>query len=179
VSLPSSPLPIAIAPGGIPGRVSPPSIRPLNESTLFVSFEASAEANGATVEEYVIETSSQSSFTVKSQIRVQPNHQTQRITTRAHSLPWEGGSTFTLSLGDYHGDFTVAVGDGETTVRVQNGNSVLERSSGTASLSASVAKGVVAWNLEFALQTITHTMIDICPYAQRTMSWLRLISTRH
>ena len=141
VSLPTNSVPIAIAPGGIPGKVSPPSIRPLNESTLLVSFEASAEANGATVEEYVIETSSQSSFTVKSQIRVQPNHQTQRITTRAHTLPWEGDSTFTLSLGDYHGDFTVAVGDGKTTVRVQNGNNVLERSTGTTSLSASVAKG--------------------------------------
>lgn len=139
ISLPN--VHIAIAPGGIPGKVSPPSIRPLNESTLLVSFEASAEANGAMVEEYVIETSSQSSFTVKSQIRVQPNHQTQRITTRAHTLPWEGDSTFTLSLGDYHGDFTVAVGDGKTTIRVQNGNNVLERSTGTTSLSASVAKG--------------------------------------
>lgn len=40
-----------------PAKVT--SERPLNESTLLVSFEASAEANGATVEEYVIETSSQ------------------------------------------------------------------------------------------------------------------------
>ena len=141
VSLPKDSVPIAIAPGGVPGKISPPSIRPLNEANLLVSFEASAEANGAHVEEYIIDSSSHPNFSESTRIRVQPNHKYQRITTRAHSLPWEDYSTFTLSLGDYHGDFTVAVGEGTTTVRVQNGDNILERSTGTISLSSAVARG--------------------------------------
>ncbi|KAL7442689.1 hypothetical protein ACHAXH_009869 [Discostella pseudostelligera] len=134
-------VPATITPGGIPGKMPQPSIRAIDETTLLVSFEASAENNGAPVEEYFIETSSNTSFSVNSRIVVQPNHKFQRITTRAHTIPWDDNSSFTLSLGDFHGDFTVAVGGGSTTVRVQNGDNVLERSSGTTSLSAVVPRG--------------------------------------
>ncbi|KAL7541113.1 LOW QUALITY PROTEIN: hypothetical protein ACHAXR_012985 [Thalassiosira sp. AJA248-18] len=140
-SSPVGSLPVSITPGGVPGEISPPGIRPLNENTLLVSFEAAAEANGAPVEEYVIESSSDPSFSGSSRMTIQPNHKVQRITTRAHTLPWGDSSSFTLSLGDFHGDFTVPVGQGTTTVRVQNGDNILERSTGTISLSSAVARG--------------------------------------
>ena len=128
--------PISIAPGGVPGDISAPSIRPLDENTLLVSFEAAAAANGAAIEEYVVEASKDPSFSgIHPTITVQPNHKVQRITTRAHTLPWDDASSFTLSLGDFHGDFTVPVGQGSTTVRVQNGDNILERSTGTTNLS--------------------------------------------
>ena len=62
VSLPINSVPIAIAPGGLPGKISPPIIQPLNEATLLVCFEASAEAKGAHVEEYIIDSSSHPDF---------------------------------------------------------------------------------------------------------------------
>ena len=99
------------------------------------------EADGVPVEEYIIDFSLHPQFSNWTRVRVQPNHKSQRITTRGHTLPWEDNSTFTLSLGDYHGDFTVAVGEGATTVCVQSGTNVLERSSGMTSLSAAVARG--------------------------------------
>ena len=86
-------------------------------------------------------TSVDPSFSNYSRVTVQPSHKVQQVTTRAHSLPWDSTSSFTLSLGDYHGDFTVPVGQGTTTVRVQNGDNVLERSTGTDSLSSAVARG--------------------------------------
>ena len=141
-SLPMDSSPIFIAPGGVPGDIPPPSIKPLNENTLLVSFEAAAQANGASVDEYIVESSSSDpSFTQASVITVHPNHKVQRVTTRAHTLPWDDSSSFTLSLGDYHGDFTVPVGQGETTVKVQNGDNVLERSTGGTSLSSVVVRG--------------------------------------
>ena len=140
-SLPVDSVPATITPGGVPGIMSPPSIRPVNEITVLVSFAASAENNGALVEKYFVETSSNTSFSQSSRIIVQPNHKYQRVTTRAHTIPWDDSSSFTLSLGDFHGDFTVAVGDGSTVVRVRNGDNVLERSSGMASLSSIVPRG--------------------------------------
>ncbi|KAL9181119.1 hypothetical protein ACHAXT_009924 [Thalassiosira profunda] len=140
-SLPVSTQPASITPGGVPGEVSPPGIRSLDDSTLLVSFEAAAEANGAPVEEFVVETSSDPSFVDSTSATVQPDFKVQRVTTRAHTLPWDVTSTFTLSLGDFHGDFTVPVGDGATTVTINNGDNVLERSTGTTSLSAAVARG--------------------------------------
>ena len=74
VSLPMDSVPIAIAPRGVPGKISPLIIRPLNEATLLVSFEASAEANGAHVEEYIIDSSSHPDFSERTRIQVQPNH---------------------------------------------------------------------------------------------------------
>ncbi|KAL7554112.1 hypothetical protein ACHAWF_017504 [Thalassiosira exigua] len=140
-SFPVDSYPSSIAPGGVPGEISSPSIRPLNENTLEVSFEAAAEANGAPVGEYIVESSEDPSFASSSKITVRPDHKVQRITTRAHTPPWDDSSSFTLSLGDFHGDFNVPVGQGTTTVRVQNGDNILERSTGTVSLSSAVARG--------------------------------------
>jgi len=141
-SLPQVSSPLSLSPGGVPGDIPSPRIRSLNETTLLVSFEAAAQANGAPVQEYIVEASSDSSFTDNhSEITVHPNHKVQRVTTRAHTLPWGETASFTLSLGDYHGDFTIPVGQGSTTVRVQNGDNVLERSTGTTSLSSAVARG--------------------------------------
>jgi len=139
ISVPTSP--VECAPGGVPGKVSLPYMRAFDNKTVLVSFEATAEANGVPVEDYIVEYSpADPSFSGSSRIAVRPSHEFQRITTRAHTLPWDDGSSFTLSLGDFHGDFTVPVGSG-TTVRVNNGGNVLERSTGTIGLSSLLSRG--------------------------------------
>ena len=129
------------APGGVPGKVMPPYMRTFDNETVLVTFEATAEANGAIVEDYIIEYSAADpTFLSSTTITVQPSHKVQRITTRAHTLPWDDSSSFTLSLGDYHGEFVVPVGS-DTTVRVNNGGDVLERSTGSVGLSSLLARG--------------------------------------
>ena len=129
------------APGGVPGQVKLPFMRAFDNETVLVTFEATAEANGASVEEYIVEYSpADPSFSASSRITVQPSHEFQRITTRAHTLPWVDSSSFTLSLGDYHGEFTVSVGS-ETTVMVNNGENILQRSTGTIGLSSLLSRG--------------------------------------
>ncbi len=137
LSLPT--LPVECAPGGVPGQVKLPYMKAFDHEAVLVSFEANAESNGAPVEDYIIEYSqADPSFSSGSRITVQPSHEFQRITTRAHTLPWDDDSSFTLSLGDYHGDFTVSA---ETTVRVNNGGHVVERSTGTIGLSSLLTRG--------------------------------------
>eukprot|EP00985_Skeletonema_marinoi_P002205 scaffold893_cov143-Skeletonema_marinoi.AAC.9 len=139
VSLPTPPS--ECAPGGVPGQVKLPFMRAFDNETVLVTFEATAEANGASVEEYIVEYSpADPSFSASSRITVQPSHEFQRITTRAHTLPWVDSSSFTLSLGDYHGEFTVSVGS-ETTVMVNNGENILQRSTGTIGLSSLLSRG--------------------------------------
>ncbi|KAL7444023.1 hypothetical protein ACHAXM_009254 [Skeletonema potamos] len=140
ISVPT--VPVECAPGGMPGKVSMPHMRAFDNKAVLVSFEATAEANGAPIEDYIVEYSpADPSFSSGSvRIAVRPSHEFQRITTRAHTLPWDDRSIFTLSLGDFHGDFTVPVGSG-TTVRVHNGGNVLERSTGTIGLSSLLSRG--------------------------------------
>ena len=139
ISVPTSPP--ECSPGGVPGEVKLPYMRAFDNETVLVSFEATAEANGAPVEDYIVEYSpADPSYSASSIITVQPSHEFQRITTRAHTLPWDDSSSFTLSLGDFHGDFTVPVGS-ETTVRINNGGHVLERSTGTTGLSSLLSRG--------------------------------------
>jgi hypothetical protein len=92
-----------------------------------------------------------------------PDYRVQRVVTRAHSLPWDETSSFTLSLGDFHGDFTTSIGS-DTTVRVINGGSFLERSTGTASLSSFVARGdfILVGGIEYrvCLGTLEATPYD-------------------
>lgn len=133
-------LPAFITPGGVPELLSSPSIRAKDDHTLLVSFEAEEESNGAVIEEFVIDSSRDPSFSNSSRTTALPDRKIQRVTTRAHSLPWSDSSSFTLSLGDFHGVYTVPIGH-DTTVRVQNGGSILERSTGSASLSSFVARG--------------------------------------
>ena len=65
-------------------------------------------------------------------------------------MPWESSSSFTLSLGDFHGDFTVPIGS-DTTVRVTNGDNILERSTDSSSLSSFAARGdyILVGGIEF------------------------------
>ncbi|KAL7514942.1 hypothetical protein ACHAXN_013076 [Cyclotella atomus] len=154
--------PISISPGGVPDPVSLPHLKALNENTLLVTFEAPSDSNGAPINQFVVESSRDPSFSSNTRIDVQPDYKVQRVTTRAHSLPWDENSSFTLSLGDFHGDFTEAIGSG-TTVRVTNGNNLLERSTGTASLSSFVARGdyLLVGGIEFRVCLDT---LDAVPY---------------
>ena len=135
---------IFITPGKIPGEILPPSTRLLNKNTLLVSIEATAKAevNGVPVEEHVIESSSDPNVSGSSRITVQLNQKVQRVTTQAHTISWDDTSSFTLSLGDFHDNFTVPVGHGTATVQVKNGDNVFERSTGSISFLSVVARGV-------------------------------------
>ena len=152
-----------LTPGGAPDVVSMPLIRSLNENTLLVSFEAPSESNGAVIEKFVVESSRNPSFSNSARIDVQPDYRVQRISTRAHSMPWGEGSSFTLSLGDFHGDFIVPIGSG-TTVQVTNGGNILERSTGTVSLASFAARGdfIYVGGMEFrvCLDTLDTTPHD-------------------
>ncbi|KAL7473049.1 hypothetical protein ACHAXS_013421 [Conticribra weissflogii] len=132
--------PTYLAPGGIPEQISSPTMKSLDERTILLTFPSAATSNGAVINEYVIDLSTEPSFSNSSRIQHIPSNRVQRVITRAHTLPWTPTSTFSLSLGDFHGDFIIPIGYG-TTVRVQNGGSVLERSTGTANLSSLVARG--------------------------------------
>jgi len=143
--------PSAVSPGGVPGPViSQMSVK--NETTLVVSFEADADENGATVEEYAIEISTDPDFATSAQTFTGKTHKIQRIKTSAHTTPWEAQATFSLSLGDFHGDFTRPVGE-DLTVRINNGGNLLERSTGTGSLSLLVARGdrIIVSGVEFSV----------------------------
>ena len=144
--------PLAVSPGGVPGPVlSQMSIK--NETTLVVSFEADADENGATIEEYAIEIGSDPSFATSVQaFTVERTHKIQRIKTSAHTTPWASQATFSLSLGDFHGDFTRPVGD-DLTVRINNGGNLLERSTGSGNLSLLVARGdrIMISGVEFSV----------------------------
>ena len=115
-----------------------------------VGFEAPSDSNGATIDHFVVESSKDPSFSSSTRIEAQPSYEVQRVTTRAHTLPWESSSSFTLSLRDFHGDFTVPIGF-DTTVRVTNGDNILERSTGSSSLSSFAARGdyILVGGIEF------------------------------
>ena len=176
-SLPVDTMPISITPGGVPGEILPPSTRPLNENTLLVSFEAAAEANGAPVEEYVIESSSEPIFSGSSRITVQPNQKVQRLTTRAHTIPWGDTSSFTLPLPDFHSDFTGTVGHGTTTVRGGNGDNVLDNQL----FVYCGERGLFFWlevlSFEFAFKTLFHTMIHTFLSFPKARYWKKPTST--
>ena len=157
-----------LTPGGSPDAVSLPLIRSLNENTLLVSFEAPLESNGAVIDKFVVESSRNPGFSNSTRIEVQPDYRVQRISTRAHSMPWDENSSFTLSLGDFHGDFIVPIGSG-TTVRVTNGDNILERFTGTVSLSSFAARGdfILVGGMEFRVCLST---LDTTPYDDTHLS---------
>eukprot|EP00956_Cyclotella_meneghiniana_P022416 scaffold42451_cov66-Cyclotella_meneghiniana.AAC.3 len=155
--------PKSIIPGGVPDPILLPRIKPANDNTLVVSFEAPSDSNGAIIDYFVVESSKDPSFSSSTRIEAQPNYEVQRVTTRAHTVPWDSSSSFTLSLGDFHGDFTVPIGS-DTTVRVTNGDNMLERSTGSASLSSFAARGdyILVGGMEFrvCLKTLDATPHD-------------------
>ncbi|KAL3797523.1 hypothetical protein HJC23_009887 [Cyclotella cryptica] len=156
-------IPTYITPGGVPDPVAIPHITPLNENTLLVTFETPPESNGAVIDYFFIDSSRDPSFSSITRIVAKPDYKVQRITTRAHSIPWDDSSSFTLSLGDFHGDFTIPISGG-TTVSVLNGGNTLIRTTGFESLSSFAARGdyIVVGGSEFrvCLSTLEATPHD-------------------
>ena len=61
-----------------------------------------------------------------------PSHRVQKITTAVHTAPFDGGATFTLSFGEFTGDYTQQVGGSTMFVNVANGGSTITKSGGTS-----------------------------------------------
>ena len=133
--------PLFASPGQVPGSPLAPRIRPLNQDALLVTYEEQAESNGAPISHYVIESATTPTFENSTTTEQAVDHRIQSITSSAHSLPWDSTSTFTLSMGDFHGDYLPSIGHGATLVRVQAGGSVAERIEGSDDLAAAVPRG--------------------------------------
>jgi len=140
-SLATSTSPLFASPGQIPGTPFAPRVRPLNQDALLVTYEERAKSNGASISHYVIEAATSPTFENATIIEQPLNHRIQRISSSAHSLPWDSSSTFTLSLGDFHGDYLSSIGHGATLVRIQPGGNVAERIEGNDDLAAAVPRG--------------------------------------
>ena len=140
-SLAAQTTPPFASPGQVPGSPPAPRIRPLNQNALLVTYEEQAESNGAPISHYVVEAATTPTFENSTTMEQALDHRIQRITSSAHSLPWDSTSTFTLSMGDFHGDYLPSIGHGATLVRIQAGGSVAERIEGSDDLAAAVPRG--------------------------------------
>lgn len=141
-------VPFAASPGQVPGTPPAPRVRPLNSEALLVTYEEQAESNGAPISHYIIEAATSPNFENSTTIQKALDHRIQRISSSAHSLPWDSTSTFTLSLGDFHGDYLSSIGNGATLVRITTqpgeeggGGIVAERIQGDDNLAAAVPRG--------------------------------------
>ena len=110
--------PQSISPGDVPGIPQSPLIRPYNETAILISYEQTAPKNGADIYEFVLEIDTLPSFPKPHVIVQKRKSNIQRIITSAHSLPWNPLSTFTLSLGNFRGNFIKLI-DSSTFVQVQ------------------------------------------------------------
>ena len=138
-------IPFAASPGQVPGTPLAPRVRPQNSETMLVTYEERAESNGAPISHYVIEAATSPTFENATIIEQALDHRIQRISSSAHSLPWDSTSSFTLSLGDFHGDYLSSIGNGATLVRIithpGEGGVVAERIQGSDDLAATVPRG--------------------------------------
>ncbi|GMH48108.1 hypothetical protein TL16_g00218 [Triparma laevis f. inornata] len=124
--------------------VTAPMLETTSDSSLMVTFEEDAVVNGAAVTSYTVEFDTSNAFASAQTVTSPVTHKIQRVKTSAHTASL--GGTFSLSLGDYHGDFTTAVGGGlatgttgilhditnNTFVKVFNGTSQVIRVAATA-----------------------------------------------
>lgn len=122
-----------IKPAGTPESPVNVKLKPLSEKTLLLTFETPLNDNGSPINEYSIQVSEALSFETATTIRTPVRSCVQRLSTTAHTLPWDLNSSFTLSLGDYHGDFSNEI-IYPSTVMVEKGEGYLIRSSGATNL---------------------------------------------
>jgi len=127
-------------PGDVPDPPNAPRILPWSLNSILVKYEETAKNNGAHIDNYIIEIDTTPSFSNASSTIVQMNNRFQKVVVDAHSIPWDPSSTFTLSLGDFHGDFSRSVGT-ETFISMDSENFLAKRVVGTTSLFESVTRG--------------------------------------
>ena len=122
------------SPKGTPAAPALVALSVKDNDALNVHYEETAGAMGSPVEKYKIELASTSAFSGPSLQTVEhtPTHRVQKITTAVHTAPFDGGATFTLSFGDYKGDYTQQVGGATMFVSIANGGNTITKSSGAS-----------------------------------------------
>ncbi len=133
-------VPESVRPAGAPGKPRAPFIETYDSNTIVVSYEEFAETNGADITHFNVEVSPTADFQNSQSIEVSVERRIQRVSINAHSPPWSASSTFTISMGDFHGEFVTPLASA-TTVSVDNGASYLDRTSGSLNLSAKLPRG--------------------------------------
>ena len=106
-----------------------------------VSYEENAPGNGGNVTEYKTEWDISPNFdSVHAQYIVEsPTYAIQKVTVAAPTAGLSG--TFTLSYGDYLGDFSVQVGGSAQFVTLNHGSNTLVVVAGTADMTLLLARG--------------------------------------
>ena len=139
-SVPAQSVPQYLAPGEVPEAPHSPRLFPSTGESLRVAFEQIVEENGAAVEEFIVEVDLTPNFENPSATSIPVSYEIQRVSTTAHSTPWSPDSTFTLSLGDYHGDYISLVGI-DAFVDVVKGTGAAIKVRGSTDLSFEVTRG--------------------------------------
>jgi hypothetical protein len=131
----------SLAPVKAPGILNYVNLRPITDSLVQVRFTDDVDNGGSALTHFVVDWDTNSNFATADfqTVQVAASNRVQKITTSAVTAPISG--SFRLSLGDYHGDFTVRLGGEETFVEIRNGDSYLSRSLGTAALYSQIARG--------------------------------------
>ena len=91
--------PKSIIPGGVPDPIPLPHIKPMNENTLVVSFEAPSDSKGATIDHFVVESSKDPSFSSSTRIEAQPSYEVQRVDSSSYRAMRNIFQLHSVSLG--------------------------------------------------------------------------------
>ncbi len=118
------------------------NLRPITDALLEVQFtDEMMDTGGSKLTHFAVEWDTNSNFMTADYARreVLVSNRIQKITTSAVTAPISG--SFRLSVGEYHGDFTVQIGGPGVFANLRNGESVLTRSAGAAVLFEEIARG--------------------------------------
>jgi hypothetical protein len=124
-----------------PAALSSVKLLPWSGTALLLNYDETAPPSGANVTKYKAEWDISPNFDsvhAKAIVEV-PSYAVQKVTVGSHTAPLSG--TFTLSYGDYLGDFTEKVGGATTFFSLSFGAKTLERTAGTVDMRLAVTRG--------------------------------------
>lgn len=142
LGLPTESSPLYLKPAGVPGQPKRPFVKAISNETIQVVFEETTLSNGNEINHYNIDVSGTEDFKNVKSVSVPVSNKIQRIATNVHTLPWDPSSTFTLSLGHFHGKFVKPMSI-STTVNLFNGSHYIQKSSGSDDIGALLTRGDV------------------------------------
>ena len=137
----STSVPALLAPMGLPAAPLSVELSTRSGTSLLVAYEETAPANGGNVTKYKTEWDISPNFdSVHAQHVIEsPTYAVQKVTVAAPTAGLSG--TFTLSYGDYLGDFTKQVGGLAQFVTLNHGSNVLTVAAGSEDMRDWLARG--------------------------------------
>jgi hypothetical protein len=153
-------VPAILKPITAPAALTSVELLPWSGTALLLNYDETAPPSGANITKYKSEWDISPNFdSVHAKVVVEePSYAVQKITIGAHTAPLSG--TFTLSYGDYIGDFTAQVGGATTFLTLNYGAKTLERTGGSVDMRLSVTRGDFV-RLTNAVNDDTHTF-QVC-----------------